>query len=62
MAYSAQDAVRAAQAQADKYKREAGRLRGAIVEHFRQVNQGNWGHDDELWAEVGLIADPERIG
>jgi len=45
-----------------KQRERADRLERAIKEHYRQVCAGNWGHDDELWAMVGLEADPEVIG
>lgn len=62
MGYADQQATRVALAQADKYKAKAQKLEGAIAEHFKQVHLGNWGHDDELWAAVGLVADPEVLG
>ena len=46
----------------DAHKQRADTLEGAIREHYRQVHAGNWGYDDELWALVGLEADPEVIG
>jgi hypothetical protein len=62
MGYKDQEATRAALAQAEKWKTEAKRLKGAIVEHYKQIHQHNWSQDDELWAEVGLVADYEVIG
>lgn len=62
MGYSEQEAVRAAMVQAEKAKAERDRLRRAITHHYREVHQNNWGVDDELWAEVGLIADPAVVG
>jgi hypothetical protein len=45
-----------------KQRERADRLERAIKEHYRQVHAGNWGHDDELWAAVGLVADETVIG
>lgn len=57
-----QRALRAALAQADKYKKRASELESAIRQHFKQVHAGNWGYDDDLWSKVGLLADPEVLG
>lgn len=62
MGYQDQQATRAALAQADKHKAEEARLRNAIATHYREVHQNNWGQDDELWAAIGLVADPDVIG
>jgi hypothetical protein len=45
-----------------KQTERADRLERAIKEHYRQVHASNWGADDDLWAEVGLVADAGRIG
>jgi hypothetical protein len=45
-----------------KQRERADRLERAIKEHYRQVHAGNWGHDDELWTAVGLVADETVIG
>lgn len=60
--YGAEKAARSAIAAAEKQRARADRLEGAIREHHQQVHAGNWGHDDELWAVVGLEADSEVIG
>lgn len=62
MGYTDQEATRAALVQLEKVKGEKTRLRDAIASHYREVHRGNWGVDDELWASVGLVADPDVIG
>jgi hypothetical protein len=46
----------------DKALDNADALKRAIKRHYNQVHAHNWGADDELWAVVGLEADPEVIG
>ena len=60
--YQDQKATRGALEQVEKHKTEAARLKDSIRKHHRQVHAGNWGADDELWATLGLEADPEVIG
>jgi hypothetical protein len=62
MGYRDRQAAIAAGHQADKYKAEAQRLQGAIVAHFKEIHKHNWGADDDLWAAIGLVADPEVVG
>jgi hypothetical protein len=62
MGYEDQQALRVVIEQADRYKAEMLRLRRAITNHYRQIHEHNWSVDDELWAEVGLIADPAVVG
>ena len=60
--YADQKATREALALADQHRSRATALERAIRKHYEQCKAGNWGYDDELWAMVGLEADPEEMG
>jgi hypothetical protein len=62
MAYTQHQVAMAAQTQADRHKAKADTLTAAIATHYNEVHKGNWGGDDELWASIGLVADPDVVG
>jgi hypothetical protein len=62
MAYSEKQAARAALEASQRDRDRVTELERAIREHYHQVHARNWGADDDLWAVVGLEANPEVIG